>query len=843
MPIPAFTLLWMPIVVPLIAGVLALIVPRLRNEFSFIGALVTFYYALRIFLSARHGILTYDYLTIGPVNIGLRVDNLSAFVLLSAAFLGLMVVGFSFRYMRGVKGNGLYYMFILFTLGCADGVFMASDLVFVLFFWGFLAALLYGMLFLSPKDAAPVAMKGLVIAATADLLMMTGIGVLLFALGNSSVAPASRIPLTTTPAIVAFFLLAAGALAKAGSMPFHTWIPDAARTAPATFLGFVPGAVDKLLGIYLLTRVSCYVFDLTTAMAVRNVLMAIGAVTILAAVMMALVQKDALRLLSFHAVSQVGYMVLGIGTGTPVGIAGGIFHMINHALYKSTLFYSAGAAEFRTKENRLDLLGGLATKMPMTFASFLIAALAISGVPPLNGFFSKWMVYQGVLQLAQEGNRIWPIFLVAAMLGSVFTLASFLKVLHSMFLGQTAPSCERAHEVGFSMWLPFFLQALVCILFGVFANWIPIRLLILPSLPPHTFVAPWSIPGFWQPSFTTGLLLLGLALGLVVYLLGTVLRPRPTEVFVGGETLTGEETRITGAEFYSPVKNLDFLSRLYASAETGALDFYNLGLRTARGVAGFVFAYIDRTVDRFYTVASDIILMFGRGARAFAPWFFLLLLAPLLVFAGTGDLRALQLLAIALMIGGGLIALVETSFSRYMILLSVTQIGFIGLAFSRGQTIGFLAGLFQIYNSSVAFLTIYLAYRLLMKARPGDAISDYRGVSENLPVATLGFIIGGLSLAGMPPSGNFFSKYLLASIYPDNVAYLVIIIFVAMLMLGVVLRVISQVFFGPPNAVYPEPRGRLYYAVLAVSILAMFNGVLAKPLVALLAWIFGVTVQ
>jgi len=112
-----------------------------------------------------------------------------------------------------------------------------------------------------------------------------------------------------------------------------------------------------------------------------------------------------------------------------------------------------------------------------------------------------------------------------------------------------------------------------------------------------------------------------------------------------------------------------------------------------------------------------------------------------------------------------------------------------------------------------------------------------------MPVATLGFIIGGLSLAGMPPSGNFFSKYLLAAIYPNNQTYTLIIIFVAMLMLGVVLRVVSQVFFGPANARYVEQRGRLYYASLAVSILAMFNGVLAKPLVSLLSFIFKVSVQ
>jgi formate hydrogenlyase subunit 3/multisubunit Na+/H+ antiporter MnhD subunit len=282
---------------------------------------------------------------------------------------------------------------------------------------------------------------------------------------------------------------------------------------------------------------------------------------------------------------------------------------------------------------------------------------------------------------------------------------------------------------------------------------------------------------------------------------------------------------------------------MYDTAEAGALDFYNIGLRTARGIAGFVYAYIDRTVDRFYIVVSDIILMFGRGFRAFAVWFGLLLLIPIVVYAGTGNPTALQYMSIALMVGASLIALVEDNFRRYMFLIVLTQLGFIILAFAQGGTIGYLAGTFQIYNSAVAYACIYFAYRMLQRAAPSNRISSYRGVSEGMPVVALGFIVGGLSLSGMPPSGNFFSKYLLASIYPENMTYTMIIIFVAMLMLAVHLRIISMAFFGRPNAEYCQERGRLYYATLAVSILAIFNGLLARPVISLLSLIFRVPIE
>ena len=126
--------------------------------------------------------------------------------------------------------------------------------------------------------------------------------------------------------------------------------------------------------------------------------MMVGAVTILLAVVMALVQKDYKRLLSYHAISQVGYMVLGIGTALPIGIIGGLFHMINHAMYKSCLFLTGGAVEKQAGTTDLDKLGGLARKMPVTFVCFFIAAASISGVPPFNGFFSKELVYDAALE-------------------------------------------------------------------------------------------------------------------------------------------------------------------------------------------------------------------------------------------------------------------------------------------------------------------------------------------------------------------------------------------------------------------------------------------------------------
>lgn len=327
------------------------------------------------------------------------------------------------------------------------------------------------------------------------------------------------------------------------------------------------------------------------------------------AVLMALVQKRVMRLLSFHAVSQVGYMVLGIGTGTPIGIAGGLFHMLNHAVYKSGLFLSAGTVEYWTKNDEIDKLGGLARQMPLTFFSFLVCALAIAGVPPLNGFVSKWMVYQGIIEVAREGNRLFPVFLVSAMLGSVLTLASFLKLLHAVFLGQRPAGLAKVREGSFTMWLPTAVLALLCIAFGVFAYQWPLRGLIYPAL------GFWPEPlGIWQPVVTTLLLFIALGIGAVIYLFGTARKPTLGVTFVGGEKIAEEEEgRVPGTAFYSSIKELPVVGDLLRFGEAGAFDLYNWVGALLNGLGEVFRRTVDRALDLGYRYVGQFVVTAGAG--------------------------------------------------------------------------------------------------------------------------------------------------------------------------------------------------------------------------------------
>jgi NADH-quinone oxidoreductase subunit L len=381
----------------------------------------------------------------------------------------------------------------------------------------------------------------------------------------------SKISLTLTPlACLAFFLLMIGAIARAGSMPFHSWIPDAAIDAPLPFMALLPAALEKLLGIYLLTRIAMDMFKLTTDSWLSLVMMIVGAATIILAVMMALIQRDYKRLLSFHAISQVGYMILGIGTAVPVGIVGGLFHMLNNALYKSCLFLTAGSVEKQTGTTDLGNLGGIASRMPVTFGCFLVTALSISGVPPFNGFFSKELVYDAALQRGF-------IFYLAAVVGSFFTAASFLKLGHAAYLGRGNGRYNNLKEASWFMLAPMIVIASLCAIFGVF-NGLPLKGLIQPVLGER--LAGHSYAGMPSDMKLVAVTIFILAAALLNHILSV--------------KITGSALKASDIFHYTPV-----LSGIYDKAERGRFDPYELGLKLAAAASAVLYR-IDRMIDWVY---------------------------------------------------------------------------------------------------------------------------------------------------------------------------------------------------------------------------------------------------
>jgi formate hydrogenlyase subunit 3/multisubunit Na+/H+ antiporter MnhD subunit len=521
-----------------------------------------------------------------------RVDILSSYIAAFIGMFGVLVVIYSIGFMKGKPRLFWYFLYTFLTIITSIGTVFANNLVLLLIFWGFLGLLLYLLINFGDKNSNAVAKKTFIIVGGSDSLMILGIGIVYLLTGTFQMDKIRLEP--SSLSVIAFICLIVAAFAKAGAMPFHTWIPDTAESAPSPVSALLPASLDKLLGIYLLFRISAEMFIMNEPM--RQSLLIIGAVTILAAVMMALVQHNFKRLLGYHAVSQVGYMIIGISTGNPIGIAGGLFHMINNAIYKSCLFLIGGAVENKKGTSELDKLGGLSRVMPVTFFCAIIASLSISGVPPFNGFVSKWMIYQGLIsQFTVHSSQFTVtkfviIFcLIAAMFGSALTLASFLKLLHAVFLGQRSyrstvnrqPS-TKIDEVNSLMWLPMVVLALLCIIFGIFTNQLPLKYFILPSVKDAAFI------GIWNSHLATLLIIAGILLGFVILLLGNLSKSlRLDNSYVGTEIIPSEN-RPSGAEFYNTIKEFGILKGIYNKAEEGFFDIYEQGKRFVFFISGIL---------------------------------------------------------------------------------------------------------------------------------------------------------------------------------------------------------------------------------------------------------------
>ena len=495
-------------------------------------------------------------------------DNLSMLILLFISLFAFLIVIYSISYLR--EGNVLnYYPYLLITLGCSYGAVLSDNLLLFLFFWGILGITLYKLIHGKDEASSAAAKKTLILIGASDSIMVIGIAIVWKISGSLSIAHIS-VHCTDTISAVAFLSLLIGSFTKAGAFPFHTWVPDYAENAPASSSAYLPASLDKLLGIYFLARITTRLFILNEWM--TFFLLTIGVVTIIAAVMMALVQHNYKRLLGYHAVSQVGYMILGFGLGSMIGIAAGLFHLINNAIYKSGLFMSAGCVEYRTGKDNLDDLGGLSKAMPVTFFVSLIFAMSISGIPPFNGFASKWMIYQGIIDFGNGtglANQLWMVWLGLAVLGSALTLASFVKFIGGIFLSRRIPEFDKVREVPVMMWMPPAVLALLCIVLGVFSTNLIVPKLFMPVTGRFQFT------GTWNSMFVSLLVVVSIILGIILYLATNIKKFRRDDSFIGGEKIQ-EQTGYPTPEFYKTLTEFRFFSFIFKKAEEKRFDIYDL---------------------------------------------------------------------------------------------------------------------------------------------------------------------------------------------------------------------------------------------------------------------------
>jgi multicomponent Na+:H+ antiporter subunit D len=398
-----------------------------------------------------------------PLGIALRLDGLAVLMLIAVNVIGLFAAVFSVQYMRLYTSKFRYYSLLLLMVAGMNGVIITGDLFNLYVFMEVAAIASYALVaFGCEHEELEASFKYTVLGSIASSFILIAIALVYGLTGTLNMTQIATV-LAGAPSSRALWLaiglFICGFGLKAALVPFHAWLPDAHPSAPAPVSAMLSGVVIKALGVYVLARLVFNVFGAGPALLL--IIRWLGLVSMVVGVFLAIGQWDMKRLFAYHSISQIGYVAIGIGLGTPLGLAGGLFHLLNHSLFKSLLFLNAGAVEYATGTRDLKRLGALNRQMPVTGGTSLVASLSIAGIPPFNGFWSKLLIVLACIESGHYGLAL------AAVIVSLLTLASFLKVQRYAFFEKAHAGLEAVKEAPALMRVAMVCLALLCIVTSV----------------------------------------------------------------------------------------------------------------------------------------------------------------------------------------------------------------------------------------------------------------------------------------------------------------------------------------------------------------------------------------
>lgn len=395
----------------------------------------------------------------------LRVDALSVFMASIFLLLGFVATVYSIRYMERDTGNSLYYTLLLAMLSGMLGVVFAGDFFTLFVFWELMCIASYVLVAFRKRHWEPIeaGFKYLVMSAAGSATVLYGMAVLYGLTGTLNFAQLYSV---MTGGVVdvwgylslAFILIGLGV--KAAMFPLHTWLPDAHPAAPSPVSALLSGIVIKA-GAYTIVR-SLFMVFLPSLFSWQIALAIFAVLTMTYGNLAALFQSDIKRLLAYSSIAQTGYIFFAISTATDYGLTAGLMHVLNHAVMKGLLFLCAGAFIYRAGTRSLEALKGIGHKMPITGVIFVLAALAISGVPPFNGFVSEFMIiYAGV-----NANMI--LFTVFMLINILLSFAYYLRLIKLIVWSTPSEKLGKVTKAPVLMLIPMVLLVLICIIIGLY---------------------------------------------------------------------------------------------------------------------------------------------------------------------------------------------------------------------------------------------------------------------------------------------------------------------------------------------------------------------------------------
>ncbi len=409
------------------------------------------------------------------IGTGLKFEMFGArFALDSVSLLFLVVVNavafacmiYSTAYVAYLGGRGKFFALLLIMVLGLNAMLLTRDLFSLYVFLEVASIASYVLVaFGLGYDGIESAIKYLLLSAVATSMILLGIALIYLNTGTLEFDVLRGLLAAQAGQLPPIFLLCAalfiaGFGLKAALMPFHAWLPDAHPSAPAPISAMLSGVVIKVAGVYAMARIFFYI--LPPIGQVRNVFLILGTLSMIAGAVLAYFQRDFKRILAYSSISQIGYIMIGFGLGNLLGFVGALFHVFNHALFKSLLFLNSGSVQYRLHTRDIEEMGGLENRMPVTSITSVFGTLSIAGVPPFNGFWSKLFIIMGALAAGKYAIA------VLAILVSIFTLGYFLIIQRKVFFGKLNGKWQDISEAPFAMSCAVILLAAACILSGVF---------------------------------------------------------------------------------------------------------------------------------------------------------------------------------------------------------------------------------------------------------------------------------------------------------------------------------------------------------------------------------------
>jgi NADH-quinone oxidoreductase subunit M len=374
------------------------------------------------------------------ISFTLHLDWLALVFLMTEVLVTLVAMIYSLGEKTGEKNSNHYYaLLLLFSLGMS-GTTLADDAFLFYIFWELMliASVLLILVWGYGEDRFRVALKYFIVTHIGSLFVLICLITLFVNFGTASITEiaslASALPIQAQTLLTIFFIL--GFCVKMAIFPLHIWLPDAHTVAPMP-VTIILAAAMLSMGTYGILRFPINFFSLDIIQPFAVWLMVAGLISEIYGALMALAEKDIKRIIAYSSVSQMGYILFGIGSLTEQGMVGSIMHVVYHAIVKALLFMVVGIIITTTKERQIEKLSGLGKVLPVTTVCAAIGALGISGMPPLGIFNSEWMIFAGGF-----GSGYSPILTILTLIGSLFTVVYALRFFGKIFLGKLAAGIE-----------------------------------------------------------------------------------------------------------------------------------------------------------------------------------------------------------------------------------------------------------------------------------------------------------------------------------------------------------------------------------------------------------------